>query len=174
MPPRADESPTGRHADGPRPALSAHAEALERVRASVHRWIDRIEALAAVPTGAVPEPEEALAHHVRELEQRRAELQDEIRRRDREWSERLEALEDDRRLLGEAWERLEREQVAAARAAARPSPSPPEVARPAATAPTPTPASREDEAVDRMIIRQFEELRRDVRRAADSRPARSP
>ena len=46
-------------------------------------------------------------------EQERAALQAEIERHQREWEAQVQALDHDRRLLAEAWERLEHEQIAA-------------------------------------------------------------
>ena len=117
---------TGRIDGEPDPARalepSAVAESLERIRACVHRWLDRIEGLAAERPGPGRDPDEAIALQIRALEEQRDALQDELRRRDREWEGRLEALEHDRRLLAEAWEQLEREQVAALSAARAPRP----------------------------------------------------
>jgi hypothetical protein len=122
------------------------AAALEAIRACVHRWIDAIEAqLDALPESeCVPEAEG----------------------RDREWAERLEALEHDRRLLAAAWEEVERARTTPAPGPAADAPLPPVLEpRPAAPAAQAGPG----DPVDRTVLRQFESLRRDVRRAAEAR-----
>lgn len=138
---------------------------LERVRECVHRWIDRIEERlddAASPTASGEDLERA----ARDLEEQREALRAEAGRRDREWAERLEALEHDRRLLADAWERLEREQLAHV-PAARPAQPPTMASPPAAHRATPA-GDEPDNSVDRAILHQFEALRRDVRRTAEA------
>lgn len=147
------------------------AASLERIRACVHRWLDRIEGeldgILAPPTAAVGVAAEELDRARRELEERGEAMRAEAERREREWREKLEALEHDRRLLGEAWDRLERERLSAA-APARPPADPP-VAERAAPATRVAPAGDDrDDAVDRTILRQFEILRQDVRRKAEA------
>lgn len=156
----SDGEPTGKawldERDAP-PDPSAVAASLDRIRTSVHRWLDRVDELAAAAVEA------ALS-----AEKKRAALQAELERREREWAEQLEALEHDRRQLAEAWERLEREQVASL-SAGRPGDDPSRAPR---QAPPPEYYRRPvelDDSVDRTIIRQFEALRKDVRRAAESR-----
>ncbi len=143
------------------------AAALEQIRAGVHRWIDRIEGRLDDRPRSPTVPHD-LDRAARDLEKRREGLRAEADRRDREWADRLEALERDRQLLAEAWERLEREQVAPA------APTPPVRAAPAPVpSPTAAPSGYEqDSPVDRAILRQFEALRRDVRRTAEARNPR--
>ncbi|WP_169977378.1 hypothetical protein [Tautonia rosea] len=135
---------------------------MDRIRSHVHHWLDRLEELA----DATSELDHA-------TEQERAALQAEIERHQREWEAQVEALDHDRRLLAEAWERLEHEQIAALSVAR----SPVEQSRPT-RAPTPAPVAspsvERDDMVDRAILRQFEALRRDVRRTAESRGHASP
>jgi hypothetical protein len=124
-------------------------DALLRLRACVLRGLDRIEALARgrAATGG----DAALRSRIEALEAER--------------DEALERLEHDRRQLAEAWERLERERVAAiagghAVAPVAPVAGPPAAPRPEAAGPDP---------VERAILRQFQALRHDVRRNAVGR-----
>jgi hypothetical protein len=139
---------------------------LERIRERFHRWIDRLEdrlddeARAAAPGGD-------LERAARELEAKGEELRAEAERRDREWAAHLDALERDRRLLAEAWERLEREQLVLA-PRARAEPCPPVASPPPAPPRSALPASEPENPVDRAILHQFETLRRDVRRKAEA------
>ncbi|QDV35809.1 hypothetical protein [Tautonia plasticadhaerens] len=139
------------------PEPSAVAASLERIRTGVHRWLDRVDELAAAAVEAALSAEKS-----------RAALQAELERREREWAEQLRALEHDRLRLAEAWEQLEREQVAAL-SAGRPGDGPDRAPR---QGPSPEYYRRPvelDDSVDRTIVRQFEALRKDVRRAAESR-----
>jgi hypothetical protein len=82
----------------------------------------------------------------------------------------IEELDADRRLLAEAWERLEREQVdgrIAVAADPRPARLPTQV-----PAPKPVIVSLSSEGpspISQAVLRQFEALRRDVRRASGGR-----
>jgi TolA-binding protein len=149
-----------------RPEAASLVQGLEALRGRV----DLVEALAieraaSASTGETPERERALQQKVAELEETLGRAQAEARRRDQEWKAAIEQLEGDRKLLAEAWERLERERVDAAGApAAAPRPYAP---RPA---PTPAPAAARatvtteaDEAVAHAILQQFQALRGDVR-----------
>ena len=153
---------------GPPPA-TADADVvafLEEIRAAVHRWIDTIEERLD-DEARLPKADRDLEQAFRELEQQRDALRAEAERRDRELAERLDALEHDRRLLAEAWERLEQERVSAVpptRAAQDPaSKNPPVVTSRAAI-----PGMESDNPVDQTILRQFEALRRDVRRKTET------
>jgi hypothetical protein len=146
------------------------ASGLERIRESVHRWVDRIELhLKNAPQRNAPERDAELVRGQRELEDQRHALRAETERFEREWEARLEALEHDRKLLAEAWERLERDQLSGV-AAPRSAPHPPTVDR-AVAAPRVArpPADETENAIDRTILRQFEALRQDVRNKAGSR-----
>ncbi|RUL81998.1 hypothetical protein [Tautonia sociabilis] len=156
----------------PSPSPAEAAAALERVRSSVHRWLDRIADLAS----SLAEAEHAWAR-------RCASLEEELDRRQREFEAQFEALELDRHQLALAWERLEREQVAAPGSGSRLADEPSRLAPPSSVAPPPSsatapPATRHDprldDAVNRTIVRQFEALRKDVRRTAEARGAHSP
>ncbi|WP_152049625.1 hypothetical protein [Tautonia marina] len=136
--------------------------AMDRIRSHVHHWLDRLEALA-----------DATSDIDHATEQERAALQAEIERHQREWEAQVEALDHDRRLLAEAWERLEHEQIAAL-SLPRSQVEPSRPLRPPAPPPVAGPSAERDDMVDQAILRQFEALRRDVRRTAESRGHASP
>ncbi|MEW4569354.1 hypothetical protein AB1L88_15930 [Tautonia sp. JC769] len=138
------------------------AAAMDRIRKHVHHWLDRLEELA----DATPDVDHA-------TEQGRAALQAEVERHQREWEAQVEALDHDRRLLAEAWERLEHEQVAALSGTRSPADSP-RPSRAPAPPPVASPPVERDDMLDQAILRQFEALRRDVRRTAESRERGSP
>jgi hypothetical protein len=157
-----------------RPEATPLVQGLEALRGR----LDRIEALAieradAAPPGEPSEAERALRQKVAELEERLGRAQAEARRRDQEWKAALEQLEGDRKLLAEAWERLERERIDAAGAPAaaprpyapHPAPAVPVAARPAVT-------TEADEAVAHAVLKQFQALRGDVRRNGAGRHPR--
>lgn len=171
MQPTARERPAGRFSDldgqPPQVDSSAVADAMDRIRDWLHGWLDRIEALA----GEVKANDRA-------LERQRLLLQDEIELHRREWEARVEELDHDRRLLAEAWEQLELAQQACTPMAARPADErlrhDPRSEAPPPPAPAPAPSPEPDGVVDRAILRQFEALRRDVRRTAESRDRSAP
>jgi hypothetical protein len=167
--PDRDASKGGRqflHAQAP--DVATVAAELERIRASVHRWIGYIEQHLPETSGdVISKREQQLALATEKLERDRRALQADIDRREEEWDTRLEAIERDRLLLAEAWERLESDQLALAgssRAASHAAP-------PAPVAPSRIETSRSDSetAVSRAILRQFETLRQDVRTQAGAR-----
>ena len=149
--------------DDPTAPLDPSAAALERIRTTVHLWLDRVAQLA-----------ESADDAGRIAKEQCAALQEERDRREREWIEQIQSLEHDRQRLAEAWEKLEREQISALST----SRSTIEAPRPASPASSPSPAARQatgaDDSLDRMIMRQFEELRKDVRRTAETRGAQAP
>src|SRR5581483_2873905 len=93
---------------------------LEQIRACVHRWVDRIEGQLSA-AGLRPTNGPDLERAVSELEEQREAMRLETSRREKEWAEQVEALEHDRRLLAEAWERLEQARVAAVPSAPEPA-----------------------------------------------------
>ncbi len=154
------------------PDAAAVAAELDKIRASVHHWIGAIEQqLAETPDDhASQRAKRSSPLERQEIERDREALRTEIERREHEWDSRLEALERDRLLLAEAWERLECEQLAAvgsSRAATHSGtavavdPAPPPRSEP--------PRSDSETAVSRAILRQFESLRQDVRTQAGAR-----
>jgi hypothetical protein len=157
------------------PVRSALIEGLERIRERFHRHLDAIEALAReqIPPGMqdVLRLEDELRHKAGELESAQLQMQSRIDRWERERQEMIEKIEHDRRLLAEAWERLEREQIK--NVAATPVRDPVrETSAPAAqAAPAPMRSSVDsdhDQPVAEEILRQFQSLRRDVRRTAET------
>ena len=154
------------------PAVAPLVQGLERLRERVRERLDQIEALAR-DRAAVPEQTAETSERERVLHQRLAELEDAQRRQrveaDRWEKERqaaAEQLEHDRRLLAEAWERLEREQVEApATAHAPPRRTPAD--RPATAVVRAAIPADHDDPVAQAILKQFQTLRRDVRRNAN-------
>ncbi|HWE37806.1 MAG TPA: hypothetical protein VG406_14655 [Isosphaeraceae bacterium] len=147
---RGDDEPTTTGPGAPRgPAEPAEA-ALLRLRACVLRGLDRIEALAR--DRAAPGGDAALRDRLEALEAER--------------DEALGRLEHDRRQLAEAWERLERERVAALAAGHRVGGPAPVAGPPAEPIPAPRPEAAGPDPVEQAILRQFQALRHDVRRNA--------
>ncbi|WP_165224507.1 hypothetical protein [Aquisphaera insulae] len=110
---------------------------------------------------------------VEELERERDRLLEDSENQATNWKERLERLEDDRKLLSDAWQKLERERIEAAgagrgrqRASSSSQVTPPVAAghqdrtRDGSAAANPVAES---------ILRQFQTLCQDVRRASDMR-----
>lgn len=165
---RAGRLPGG-NAPPPTPDPSDVAAGLERIRACVHRWLDQIEGQMDRALTSPAAAAEDLDRARRELEEQREAMRAESERREREWQEKLEALEHDRRLLVEAWDRLERERLSASPVApARPSHDTPASDHAPPPARVAAPGSEQDNSVDRTILRQFEILRQDVRRKAEA------
>lgn len=165
--------------------ISATLRELEQFRGSVHLQLDALEQMArqrAVGDGADPASAEELVklrRKVGDLEAAKDRLESEAGEWRAERQALLDRLEHDRRQISEAWEALERERIAnpphpAARAPERPAPAaapePPPAS--AASGPQPAPAPKkasgsDDDLVAQEILRQFQTLRRDVRRTAN-------
>jgi hypothetical protein len=155
-----------------RPDPAPLLQGLDRLREAVHQRLDRLEALALergeTPPANPTEREQELRRKVADLEDRQARLVAEAKRREKEWEAGMEQLESDRRMIAEAWERLERERIdgtASAQAvprAAAPRPQPAPVFRPAVTA-------ESNDVITHAILQQFQALRGDVRRNANGR-----
>ncbi|MDR3632953.1 MAG: hypothetical protein P4L84_03900 [Isosphaeraceae bacterium] len=170
-----------------RQETAALAGGLERIRATVLERLDKVETAlrerasrAPVEESQLSERDSELRRRAAELQQRQTELQqrtaelEEAQRRlraerDRWENERatlLEQLEHDRILLAEAWERLEREKLEHPDGPSAPSRNantervPARVARPVV-------ASDDENPVAQAILRQFQAVRRDVRRNAN-------
>ena len=167
----------------PRPSRSAAEpiplQTLEQLRERVHRRLDQIQDLLRERlAGTVADESEVNScRRIAELEEAVETAKSETRRAERERVDTLVKLEQDRCLLAEAWERLERERIdfeagrAQVASAANPSPRtlssaanfPPRApVRSASSAPG-------DDSVERAVFQQFQALKRDVRRKADSR-----
>lgn len=176
---------------------------LEQLREYLHLKIDQVEALAQAQTRAADlatgsvgpsERERMLERRVAELEQVQTRIRDEVSRWEQERSSMLQQIEHDRKLLAEAWERLEYEQthttampggqhsdsrrvgviingtgsssvVSAGAGSSMPRPI---HQQPAASAgsgpPQPQQPAAQDDSVAQAILRQFQSLQRDVRR----------
>jgi hypothetical protein len=161
----------------PREDAAAHVAHLEKLRDALLHRLEQIEALAveqARMSGATPSEREAvLRERLSTLEASHARLQAESRRREQEWQEFLEQLESDRRLLAEAWERLEQEQTSAAPAAAAQAPPTSRISPAGAPHPAVPQAEKEEQEgedpVAKAILKQFQALQGDVRRNAKGR-----
>jgi hypothetical protein len=162
--------------DSKGPATTARLaliQSLEELRERVHRQLDALETIARAraeqSAKALHEREEQLQQRVVELEHAHLHIKNEADRWERERKAMLEQIEHDRRLLAEAWERLEREQVknfgvvqTAARSTVASAPAPIPVPWPV----TLSPSTGRDQPVAEEVLRQFQSLRRDVRRNA--------
>jgi hypothetical protein len=173
------------------PALVAPAaliRRLERLRERVLERLDSLETIARAEstspcaTGATADLQQDLEQKLADLEATERRLHAEAERREHEWSASLTQLEADRRLLAEAWERIERERMAYASGAApvqrghdharTPESRIPATLPPAGALVTARPASAESEPnhpVAQAILRQFQTLCSDVRRNAEER-----
>ena len=151
---------------------------LARLRDALDRGLDRIEAIALEQAASLqqdaPDRERALREQVEVMGATVARLQAEATRREQQWQAGLQQLESDRRLIADAWERLEQAQVDAPQRsnadAERPATAPP----PAPAEPVPRQSADEtaDDPVTRAILRQFQALQGDVRRNARGRNGR--
>jgi hypothetical protein len=142
-------------------------QGLERLRDLVHQRLDRIEAMARErgddPAHEPSQRELELRNRIAELEERQARIVAEARRMEQEWHAGMEKIENDRRLLAEAWERLERERIdGVAPSAEAPGPRPPQA--PAAPTFRPTVAPQSNDVVTHAVLKQFQALRSDVRK----------
>ncbi len=185
-------SPDGRAGPFPvsapaRAAPAARIPDLQGLRQWVLERLDSLEAMARqrpAPSPVAGEPadlERTLQQRLAELEEARRQLCAEAERQEQEWSASLSQLETDRRLLAEAWERLERQRIESL-GGSQPHPpsqahgqSPPRGA-PATMPHTAVPAPARSVAVAadpnnpvaQAILRQFQTLCRDVRCNAEA------
>lgn len=186
-PPRTANSPDAKGSPF-RQETAALAGGLERIRTTVMERLDRVEAALRERVGRVPADESELAERDQELrrraaeiqqrqaelQQRTAELEENQRRlrteRDRWENERasiLEQLEHDRALLAEAWERLEREKLEHPESTAAVAHHNGTTDRTVVKVVRPVVASDDENPVAQAILRQFQAVRRDVRRNAN-------
>jgi DNA repair exonuclease SbcCD ATPase subunit len=154
-----------------RPGHVALLQGLERVREGIRQRLDQIEDLARQrsepPSGAISGRERELERRIADLEESQARSRDEARRLEEQGREAIERLEQDRRQLAEAWEVLEQEQIALARAAHGTPPTVPDAAGYAPAKSLRANLNSEGEnPLAREILKQFQSLRRDVRRNA--------
>jgi hypothetical protein len=158
-----------------RPAPAAPIRDLRWLRQRVLERMDALEALARrieASSGAAAETaalERTLQQKLAEVDEARRQLRAEAERQAQEWSASLAQLEADRRLLAEAWERVERQRIEGfnpyegrphAQWRGSPQGAP---ARSAAADPDP------NNPVARAILREFQTLSRDVRSNAEAR-----
>jgi DNA repair exonuclease SbcCD ATPase subunit len=154
-----------------RPGHVALLQGLERVREGIQQRLDQIEDIARrraePPSGANSGRERELERRIAELEEAQARSRDEARRREEQGREAVERLEQDRRQLAEAWEVLEQEQIALARVAHGTPHAVPDGPGHAPATPHRADVNSEGEnPLAREILKQFQSLRRDVRRNA--------
>lgn len=155
--------------DGSRSDAFAVAQGLDRLRDAVLARLAEIESMALDLTALLgrdsSERETAFRERAAALEATLARLQAESKRKEQEWQAVLEKLDQDRVLLAEAWDRLEREQVEA--------PIPPIAAQPInGAAARLAPTDLGDDPVTRAVLWQFQALKSDVRRNAKGRNGR--
>jgi hypothetical protein len=159
---------------------NALIQGLERLRDCVEQRLNRLEAAAReraaqpAPVLGASELEQKLQRRIAEYDEAQLRLRAQAERHEQEWRTALEQIEGDRKLLADAWERLEREQIettgaAAANGAGRPHT---DERIPAATARTRQRQAVDDapsDSVTEDILKQFHALRNDVRRNARQR-----
>jgi hypothetical protein len=176
---------------GPASTRSAPAAVIQDLQ-GLRQWVldrlDSLEALArqrgtsAAAGGDIPALERTLQQRLDELEEARSRLCAEVERQEKDWSASLNQLEADRRLLAEAWERIERQRIEGfgtspvhphphAQGQASPRGVPAAVAHPVVPAPARSAASDSDanNPVAQAVLRQFQTLCRDVRCNAEAR-----
>jgi DNA repair exonuclease SbcCD ATPase subunit len=154
---------------------------LERLRDLIRRRLDQIETLARerLESGHSPdgsensESERELLRRVTELEEANERIRGQAERHEQDWRSAFDKLEEDRKLLADAWERLERARIEVHVGPAhdrglRTAPSD----RPAAPQVRSQTSGTPDDSVTQAILKQFHQLRSDVRRTANQRKAR--
>jgi hypothetical protein len=175
----------------PWPALahsphSALIQSLQSLRERVLERLDSLETLArgrsasAPAAGASAGPERNFELKLAELADTERKLHDESEHQEKKWSASLNQLESDRRLLAEAWERVERERIAYSSASethhhSRAQGQGVEEGAPAAlphagalvTARSAAAGSDSNHPITQAILRQFQTLSSDVRRNAE-------
>ncbi len=156
-----------------RPEITALIQGLDRFRDGLYQRLDEIETLAIEQTQwleqDLSEREQTLQDRVATLEAAQSRLLAEAKRKEQEWQNVLQQLESDRRLLAEAWERLEQEQLDLPQAPVTPHAHvsvTPTVERPPVQRPV---TDSSDDVVTRQILKQFQALKSDVRRNAKGR-----
>jgi hypothetical protein len=105
---------------GPALAYSAHSALIQSLQSLRERVVERLDSLetlalaqsASAQAGASADLERTLELKLAELAESERRLDDQAARQEKEWSASLIKLESDRRLLAEAWERIERERIA--------------------------------------------------------------
>jgi hypothetical protein len=186
MMPRGPESRSS-----PALAHSAHSALIQSLQSLRERVLERLDSLETLARGrsACTPAEGASAGLERTLELKLAEvaeterrLHDQAERHEKEWNASLIQLESDRRLLAEAWERVERERIACSSPSeqnhhSRAQGQGPQKGAPATlphadalvTARSAAADSDSSQVVTQAILRQFQTLCSDVRRNAKER-----
>jgi len=161
---------------------------LQRLRDRVLERLDSIETLARQRSASAPAAgeraalERALERKLAEIEETERRLRTQAERQEKEWIASLTQLEADRRLLAEAWERVERDRIAYANAAephhrshaqgqGRQNGVPATLPHAGALVTARSAAADPDSnhPVAQVILRQFQTLCSDVRRNAEDR-----
>lgn len=163
---------------------------MEELRACVLKRLDAIEGLARDRAGTaaaeIARLEKSLKQRIDELEAERGRLRSGSDQEEMNWKQLVGELENDRRLLADAWERLEHERIEfmgvgpGHGAVQGPMPAhhrnrPLEIATRQASAASAAPAAARAVAAEsgnpvaENILRQFQALSGDVRRATESR-----
>jgi hypothetical protein len=143
----------------------------------VLRRLGAIEDLARhrsdLPAAEISRLEQTLKQKIEELDRERGRLRASVEQEQASGRQLLAQLENDRRMLAEAWEKLELERIDAC--SSRPAP-PVQHPRPAedvsvhaASPRRGLPRSESNNPVAVTILRQFQTLCNDVRRATDAR-----
>jgi hypothetical protein len=175
----------------PASAHSAHSALIQSLQSLRERVLERLDSLenlarrrsASTPAaGASGGLERTLELKLAEVAKTERRLHDQAERQEKEWSASLTQLESDRRLLAEAWERVERERIAhfgasephhhgRAQGQGPQKGAPTTVPRAGAMVAARSPAadSDSDHAVAQAILRQFQTFSSDVRRNAEER-----
>jgi DNA repair exonuclease SbcCD ATPase subunit len=166
-----------------RPDTNALIHGLERLRDCIEQRLSRLEALARErAAGAVPTPtpeyselERSLQRQISEYQEAQVRVRAQADRHEQEWRSALEQLENDRRLLADAWERIERERIEAVAATTAQGPGRPSPAERTQAPARPRPRPRDEvadpanDSVTQAILQQFHALRNDVRRNSKQR-----
>jgi hypothetical protein len=160
----------------PRPDSNALIQGLEHLRECIERRLKGLEAATRRQPGAtVREPagvEGEFQQTIVEYEEAQLRLRLQAERRDQEWRAALEQLDGDRKLLADAWERLERERLEGfPRGPAQGADRLPrfEGATMAPIGSRPELADPGNDVLSHTILKQFQALRNDVRRNARQR-----
>jgi len=161
---------------------------LQRLRERMLERLDSLETLARQRSASAPAAgesaglERALERKLADIEETERRLRTEAERQEKEWIASLAQLEADRRLLAEAWERVEQDRIAYSSAAEPHHRShvqgPGQQNGVRATLPhagtlvrarSAAADSDPNQPVARVILRQFQTLCSDVRRNAEER-----
>jgi hypothetical protein len=173
-----------------RPIPGPLIQDLQGLRQLVIERLDSLETLAqkrrasTEAVGEVAVLERTFKQKLAELEETQHRLRSQAEREEQDWRAALAQLDSDRRLLAEAWERVERQRIEFVSAAqVRPQLPPPaqipqmvvQPQLPHIPSPIPTRSTTADSdpsnPVAQAILRQFQTLCSDVRRNADGRRA---